>query len=152
MQEGKAKLVGPQIGTSTIFHSHNTASARTVVEPPNWREASFPPLILHPACKIVFLKHRSDHVTLLLPTSEGSQKASEQNLTLAHEVFSTDLPSQPHSQLPSPHATPCHKPTLHPHPSPHSCHAPLPLCVFTNISRLEGLFLSPPCGKPWLIL
>ena len=59
--------------------------------------------------------------------------------------------TQPHL-LPFPvthlHATHTHLPV-----SVMLCHAPSPLQVFINTtSRWEGLFLSPPPGKPWLIL
>lgn len=123
MQKGKASLVGPPTGlplssTPTARPLPGlTGLARPAAEPPNQMEASLPPLILHAACMMAFLKHRSDCVTRCFKPQKAPQRL--QNRTSPWHMRSF----HGLTYLPRPHLTPL--PVTHlPPPTPNASTSP----------------------------
>lgn len=75
----------------TVFHPIPSSGACQVSSRVSkLTEVSPPPRILHTACRAVFLKHGSDHVTLLL-------RRFPEDFKTIPDLGTTDVPSWPHS-------------------------------------------------------
>lgn len=100
--------MGPHTGMSTVFHPiPSSRGLPACSRASKLTEVSPPPLILHTACRIVFLKHRSDHVTLLL-------RRFPEDFKTIPDLGTTDVPSWPHSTpLPVTNLNAIHSKLLH---------------------------------------